>query len=64
MERKYQKKKMKVSKSYVMEYNEALQANVFRILDPEEMFPCYFQDPEAGTYKIIKTSTGRLHMVK
>jgi len=59
-----EKPKKKAPKSYILEYNETLQAMVLRILDTEAMYPCYLKDPEAGLYKIIKTSKGKLHMVK
>ena len=58
------KKSQQVPKSYVPEYNETLQAMVFRILDTDGMYPCYFIDPDAGTYKIIKTDAGKLLMTK
>ena len=61
----YQKDgKRQIPKSFELEFNETLQAMVLRILDTEGMYPCYFQDPEAGTYKIIKTSKGKLQMGK
>ena len=50
--------------TFELEFDETLQAMVLRILDTEGMYPCYFQDPEAGTYKIIKTSKGKLQMGK
>ena len=51
-------------KSFEVEYNETLQAIVLCILDTDTMCPFYLKDPEAGIYKIIKTSKGKLHMVK
>lgn len=58
------KKKRQAPKSYVPEYNEDLQAVVFSILDTDSMYPFYVKDPEAGIYKIIKTSKGNLQMGK
>ena len=51
-------------KSFVWEYNKDFQAIVLRILDINGMYPLYVKDPEAGMYKIVKTSNGNLHMSK
>ena len=59
-----EKPKKKAPKSFVLEYNETLQDYVFCILDTDAMYPLYLKDPEAGLYKVIKTSKGTLHMVK
>ena len=57
-------KKRQAPKSFVWEYNKDLQVMVLRILDTDGMYPFCVKDPEAGTYKVIKTSKGNLHMVK
>ena len=63
IQREGMKKKQK-PKSFELEYNETLQAMVLCILDSETMCPFYLKDPEAGLYKVVKTSQGKLHMVK
>jgi hypothetical protein len=51
-------------KSYEFDYEPQFQAMVLRIIDTDGMFPLILIDPDNGPYKIHKTSTGKLQMVK
>ena len=57
-------KKQHPPKSYELEYNEEFQAMVLSVLDTEGMYPLYWRDPDAGTYRICKNQSGKLMMTK
>ncbi len=64
MEKNYPNKKKKSSKSFILQYDNQLQAMVLTILDTGGMYPCYWRDPEAGLYKITKTENEKVIMSK
>jgi hypothetical protein len=50
--------------SYSFNYDKTLNAMVLVIVDSEGMFPFYLRDNESDLYKIMKTSKGKLQMIK
>jgi hypothetical protein len=53
----------KTHKSFSLTYDETLDAMVFSVLEPSELFPLYIKDA-AGIYRIIKNKSGKLQMCK
>jgi hypothetical protein len=56
--------KNRVRQPFEWVYNKDLQVKVLSILDINDMYPLYLKDPDAGMYKIIRTSNGKLQMSK
>jgi hypothetical protein len=55
-EAKYFHSKQRPAKSYKVDYDHVHQAMVIHVLDPDGMYPCLWQDPEAGPIKLIRTA--------
>ena len=51
-------------KSFEVGFDELSSCIVLKIVDTKGMYPFLLQDPEAGVYKVIKTRSGGLQMVK
>jgi hypothetical protein len=54
----------KASKSLELDYDHEFGCMILKILDAQGMYPLVLSDPEAGAYRIIKTSTGKLQMIR
>lgn len=61
MEREREKKS---HKAYDVSFDRLQELQVFNIRDPENMYPFLIKDPQAGTYRVIKTRNGGLQMIK
>lgn len=57
-------KQPREKKGFCFDYDPSLEAMVMTIFDKDKLFPFYLRDSEAGLYKILKTTTGKLQMVK
>ncbi|HDL07490.1 MAG TPA: hypothetical protein ENG35_01980 [Desulfobacteraceae bacterium] len=52
------------NKQYKIEVDDLSKNIVLRIRDTRGVYPILIQDPESGTYRVIKTKAGKLQMIK
>jgi len=58
------KEKKKQPRSFEVGVDALSQRIVIKILDAEGMYPFLLQDPETGTYTILKTKNRSLQVIK
>jgi hypothetical protein len=54
----------KANRSFEVDYDQAPERLILRVLDSEGLYPFWLYDPEAGYYQIRKTRRGGLQMTK
>jgi desulfoferrodoxin (superoxide reductase-like protein) len=58
------RKKEAARKPFEVAFSKGRESMVLKVVDPEAIYPLYLQDPEAGTYRIIKTASGKIQMIR